>query len=225
MYKAVLKELTKQLNPTGRAFNISADSTIEKLNAGLIKSESRMHEDIRGVLSSILPDNENFTVEAASRWEQFLGMITNEDVPLEDRKQAIIRKMNHPGTILARQSADYLQSQLQLAGFNVFVHENIPESLISDLIYYFEEVQFGEFQFGQVQFGQKVYKDKVANNIIQLKDISFLPGDTYRNVFFVGGEVFGDFANVSEARKDEFRQLILKIKPAQTVAYLLINYV
>ena len=225
MFQEPLKSLTKQLYPTGRVFNMDDESFFSKLNDGLIISENQMHEDIRNVLNVILPDNSNFTSEDATRWETMLGMITNLATDLEDRKAAIIRKLNHPGTVEARQNALYIQEQLQLAGFNVFIHENIPATQILTLSALMEIVQSGQYQSGQIQSGQKIFIDKVANNIDASKDVHFIVGGDNTAVFFVGGEIFGTFANIPTDRTNEFRQLILKLKPVQTVAYLLINYV
>lgn len=42
--------------------------------------------------------------------------------------------------------------------------------------------------------------------------------------FFIGGPSFPSFVNIDSNRKDEFRQLVLKLKPAHTLAFLYINY-
>ena len=42
--------------------------------------------------------------------------------------------------------------------------------------------------------------------------------------FFIGGETFPDFAVVDGEKKETFRELILKSKPAGMWAVLLINY-
>lgn len=57
---------------------------------------------------------------------------------------------------------------------------------------------------------------------------NYSPGDPdeyLKSTFFIGGSTLGEFANISEERKKEFRQTILKLKPAQTVAFLYINYI
>jgi hypothetical protein len=252
MFESKLKKITKQLYPTGRGFRIPTNGIMERLHDALIVSESRMIQDALATLDVILPDNDNFTVDDAQRWEQRLGMISNSAVSLADRKAAIIRKMNHPGTILARQSHDYLQDSLRLAGFDVYVHENIPEQTIEDLLYpssmtgqqgdgqqgdfeqgdvytsyssLFQIVEQGMIQQGDFQQGEFLFLNKVANHIDENIDSIFPIVGNYRSTFFVGGEVLGTFANVDANRKDEFRQLILKIKPVQTVGLLLINYV
>lgn len=247
-----LLALTRQLLPTGRAMRISYGSLNEQVEKALILSEERLHADALGILDTILPDNDNFTTEDATRWEQRLGMITNESVSLPDRMAAIRRKMNHPGDILARQSAGYIQDQLQLAGFNVFIHENIPEQTpetvlilplelgemgepemgeieMGDATSYYPDLftfsEMGEIEMGEAEMGGYYYNNLVANNLLEDMDSFFNVGDNYKCCFFVGGEILGTFAEVPVERKKEFRQLILKLKPVQTIGILFINYV
>ena len=129
-----IKKLGKTLYPTGRAFKIPFGGVFDKLNSALSESEQRAFDDAVSILDSALPDNNNFTTGDATDWERRLGLITNPSVPLSDRKLAIIRKMRHPGNIPARQNFLYLQGQLQDAGFDVFVFENIfpttPDGII-----------------------------------------------------------------------------------------------
>jgi len=116
--------LTRQLYPTGRAFRVAVDSYKLRVHRALAISEDQAYNDALSTLNSALPDNEDFTEEDAAQWEHRLGLITNEAVLLDTRKAAIIRKMNHPGTVPARQHFTYLEGQLQAAGFDVYVHEN-----------------------------------------------------------------------------------------------------
>jgi hypothetical protein len=226
-----LINLSIQLFPTGRAFRIPKNGIREKINnADRQQDEYILNSAIR-ILDSILPDNPNFTTDDATRWEQRLGMIVNEDLDLETRKIAIRRKMNHPGTILARQSAGYIQDQLRAVGFDVYVYENPNE--INPLVY------FGVPTSGIAIHATDVYHmatdlyhgdtflwdDVVANNIDYTKDAFFDVGLNLRCTFFICGATEGIFANVEAIRREEFRQLILKVKPTQTIAYLGINYI
>lgn len=245
-----LLNLARQLYPTGKAFKMPVGGYLEAMHKGLGKSEERFYIDALALLYSILPDNANFTSDDATDWERRLGLITNLDVDLEDRKAAIKRKMNHPGTIKARQHRLYLQTQLQAAGFNVWVHENIPEinpiywlidqlygqlgdsqlnddqlgdffSAHPELVYF---IQLDDAQLGDAQLGEYFWINKVVNYITKEKDLFFSIGNNFRSVFFIGGETAGTYASVDTEREAEFRQLILKIKPAQSVALLFINY-
>ena len=226
-------KLTKQLFPTGRVFRFPIGENIDLLIKGLAESETRLTEDALAIFDSILPDNDNFTEEDATDWERRLGLVQNPDANFEDRKLAILRKMNHPGTIIARQHYLYQEGQLRAAGFDVYVHENRFDDGMGGLEtrtpfevsgFAGNEVQHGEVQHGETQHGTGI-QDKVVNYIDEATDKGFNVGNNLRSTYFIGGQVVGDFADVPIERKDEFRQLILKLKPAQTVAYLFCNYV
>lgn len=231
---AKILSLTKQLYPTGRAFRMPPGGDFEKLHSALDLSEVDTINDANSILNSLLPDNSAFTADDCTDWERRLGMVYSPLVSVANRKLAIIRKMNHPGTIPARQNYLYLQGQLQNAGFNVYVFENrfdvYPDSyetrnplVVSGGVGAYQ-VQFGDFQMGDTQLGT-IYDNIIANHIDETLDFGFDVGDNLRSTFFIGGNPVGTFANVDVDRKDEFRQLILKIKPVQTVGYLFINYV
>ena len=250
-------KLNLQLYPTGRAFVVSEDSDREKFDEGLMASEVRFYDESMSILDEILPDNDNFTAEMATAWEQRLGLITNSSVSLADRKAAIIRKMNHPGDIPARQSWDYLEQSLQLAGFNVYVYDNMNGTTISDILSPLSgtgqqgDGQQGDFQQGTtagslptfftcVTVGQQgdgqqgdfqqggettcYYNDKIINHIAWEDDLYF-PISSWNSVFYIGGPTLGSFAEVPTARREEFRQIVLRIKPVHTVAMNLINYI
>lgn len=230
-----IKNLSLQLFPTGRAFWVKVDSDKDKLLNALAASEARAYSDALSLFDSIIPDNTNFTADDATMWEIRLGMITNILVPLEDRKDAIRRKMNHPGTIRARQNYRYLEGQLQAAGFDVYVHENrFPDgfggyvtktpTVFSLLPFPIRSYMHSPFvQHGQIQHGAS-FGNKVVNHIEESIDNYFSIGSNLRSTFFIGGQTAGSWATVDANRKNEFRQLILKIKPVQTVGFTLINY-
>lgn len=232
---AKILKLTDQLYPSGRAFKLAKDGDFKKLHEALGLSEERAYDDALAILDSILPDNDDFSLDDAAYWERRLGLITNLSVSLDDRKSAILRKMNHPGTIPARQHYLYLEGQLQASGFNVFVFENkFPDGFggIETRDYNTvsggggSAVQMGDFQLGDTQMGSGIGEGAICVNYIdEAQDLLFDVGDNLRSTFFIGADPVGDFADVDQNRKDEFRQLILKIKPAQTVAYLFINYI
>ena len=229
-----IKILGRQLFPTGRAFKMPFSGEFEKMMSALAASEARAVADAKAIRSSLLPDNDDFTAADATDWERRLGLITNSDVLLADRKLAISRKMNHPGDIPARQSYRFLERELRAAGFDVWVYENrFP---YGDGTYYTKNPsdlgifgsQYGQFRYGQRQYGG-AFSDKVVNYIDESLDLPFSIGSNFRCTFFVGGFAYGDYNGeigyVDSDRKDEFRQLILKIKPVQTVGLLFITYI
>lgn len=245
-----IKSLIKQLLPTGRAFRMPIGGDGDKLIEATADGLARTYNDIQSTLDAILPDNSNFTEDDATDWEIRLGMIVNPDVDLEIRKSAIIRKMNHPGTIRARNSADYFQDQLHQAGFtDLFVHANndylsiyeilsidgnfqlgdfqLGDQQLADVYSFFSDcfalIQLGDYQLGQWQLGSYKWCDIIANHIDKSIDEDFYIGNDKRT-FIIGGETFGSFGELETSRLNEFRQLVLRLKPVESVAINLINY-
>lgn len=223
-----LVRLSKLLFPTGRAFKMFDGSFFEKLTKAFAKSEERFFNDAKFLLWAILPDNDDFTADDCTDWERRLGMINNPMASLADRKAAIKRKLNAPGINPAKGHYLNIERELLLSGFNVKVYENIPAtnpvtagwaSTLSPL-QYGNGLQYG----GLTQFGS-YHTNKVVNYIDESKDLFFNLGGNYSCCFFIGGATVGTSANVPAVRKDEFRELILKIKQAHTVAFLYVNYI
>lgn len=227
--------LTDQLYPTGRAWKGPAGGWLKSLHYALALSEAQAYSDAVAIHNSILPDNSGFTEDDATDWERRLGMIQQDtSVPLSDRMLAIRRKIQHPGNIKARQHYLYLQGQLRAAGFDVYVFENrfdvypdsyetkTPQELsgISALI----GNQYGDNQYGDAQYGSS-WGEFIANHIDVDRDRTFSIGNNLRSTFFIGADPVGTYASIPASRKDEFRQLVLRIKPVQTVAYLFLVYV
>lgn len=279
MIKSLFIKLTKRFYPSGRAFRVLSGSTKEKIHNALAEAEKDTYNAALSVLDQILPDNDNFTAEDATEWERRLGLITNEFVPLADRKLAIKRKMNHPGTIPARQHYKYIEGQLQAAGFDVIVTENRfplastiptpmglaemglaemggeianpdpygvidPDTLLSGP----EQMGITKMGIGEMGgFASYSPYEICANHIPaeldadffsdtnnsemgegEMNEMSMLDSvdylDKLRFTFFVSGNSFPSNAIISFDRKDEFRQLILKLKPANTVAFIFAEY-
>lgn len=232
--KDIILQLTKSLYPTGRAWYMPEDGDFEKLHKALSITEAQAYDDAVSILDSLLPDTFRFTYEDATDWERRLGITTGEATSLEDRKSAIKQKMQAPGRNPAKSNYLFLQQQLRLAGFNVYVHENLvpaypdtftsvaPNSLYGNAN--LQKVQHGQFQHGQVGHGY-FYNNKVANSIYQSVDNGFNLGGSFRCTFFIGGFNLGSYASVPASREIEFRKLILRLKPVQNIALLFINYI
>lgn len=232
MISDLIANLTKQLYPSGRAFRMADNSLLKKLHKALAISEKTAYENSLSILDSILPDNANFTAEDATLWEKRLGLIVSPDVALNNRKFAILTKMTAPGTIKSRQHYLFIQRQLRLANFNVYVFENrftVNGELVTKRpdevgAFSLQDIQHGPtILHGNVNHGEGVFP-KVANSIRQIDDNSFFVGENLRSTFFIGGANVGDFATVDAKRELEFRQLILRLKPVQTIAFLFVNF-
>jgi len=120
----LLSNLAVQLYPTGRAFYMLKDSVMEKVHLAINVSFVRFLEDAKTTLDSCFPDNANFTEDDCNLWEYYFGMVTNTDLSVQVRREAIYRRMARGRSIPARQHILYIENQLQLAGFNVYLHEN-----------------------------------------------------------------------------------------------------
>lgn len=220
----ILKTL-RSLFPTGRATRVGNGTWNESFYLAISKFFNRIVVDSFSILDSILPDNDNFTVEDAALWERRLGVFGNENSSLEERKTAILRKMNFPGVAKARQHFLYLQGELQKAGFIVFIHENVipvaPSTVVGNE---FRAVHATVVQHGQIQHGTSNL-NLVVNSIDQAVDDTFVVPANFRGTFFIGGEILGDLVSIAKDREEEFRQLILSIKPVQTIGILLINFI
>lgn len=223
-------KLTRQLYPSGRAWKLPFNGFFESLHKALAVSEARAYEDAVSTMDSLLPDNPNFTADDATDWERRLGLDTNTSTLLSDRMLAIKRKLSSPGINPARANAGNLQYQLRFAGFDVYVFENrfpvYPNTYYEKTIQQFANLAFnqhGDHQHGDIQHGYE-FSDVVINSMDQTIDSTFTVPADLRSTFFIGGLVAGTNANVPATRQVEFRHLVLQLKQAHTVAYLLINY-
>ena len=230
---SLMANLATQLYPTGRAWYMLKDSIMQKFHSAINVSFVRLVDDSRQTLDSCFPDNENFSEEDCNLWEYRFGMRTNSALSLSVRRNAILQRMARGRNVLARQHIKYLEYQLQLAGFNVFLHENgfieggvrvfkRPQDI---LILMTENVQHG----GSTQHGIGIQHGGVNSEVIAnsyKKNELYSVADEYLwATFFIGGEDLGTTAEIPENRVEEFRELVLKLKPAHLVAFTFINYI
>ena len=223
----IFNDLARQLYPTGRAWWMPKNGVFNNLHLSINRSFIRVIESCQSTIDSYFPDNENFTLQDALLWEYRLGLNLSQSATLEQRKQAILRKLAFPNNIKARQSRLFIESQLQLAGFDVYVHENLPpyqtpNNIISATL---NEVQHGNgLQHGNgVQHGYSGF-DVIANEATISESYSVGSGNLWAT-FFIGGINLGDVATIPLNRVQEFKELVLKLKPVHTVAYTFVNYV
>ena len=178
-FKKIIYKLRARLFPTGRAFRIPTGSWREAFYKGLIISQNKAYIDALDTLNTILPDNDSFNDADALLWEIRLGIFGNESSSLIERKDAILRKMNHPGVSKARQHYLYIQGQLQAAGFDVYVYENIfgaakeTKNPIGVVGAQFSAIHSTLLQHGQTQHG-RTQVNVIANSIYQEVDDCFV---------------------------------------------------
>jgi len=229
----ILSNLASQLYPTGRAFYMRKTGVMDNTHLAFNRSFIRLINDARFTIDSTFPDNENFTIDDCRLWEYRFGMITDESLTVKQRMAAIYRRMGRGRNVPARQHKNYIQYQLQLAGFNVYVHENDfiedgvrvykkPEDIIAGSVV---EVQHG----GDSQHGIGMQHGGGGSQVIAN---SYKPNELYSisdsrlwASFFIGGQVLGEMAEIPSKREEELRELVLKLKPAHLIAFTFINFV
>ncbi|MCK5614417.1 hypothetical protein KAR91_71785 [Candidatus Pacearchaeota archaeon] len=259
-----IKELNKQLFPTGRAWGYvhnseqsgteitnfvdglgnqfvdgqgnafiqtsgSEASPSKRLINAFLKSIERYYADLLSLLDQILADNDGFDITDASNWERVYGLVAGS-LTLDERKQNIVLKQSYPNGNLERSSAEFIQDELQKHGFDVYIHENrFPDGSGGWLTVDATAAIYGGFNYGGALYGNVGITNitKIANRIEESIDANFDMGTgvNLRATFFLGGAAYPTRANVPILRKDEFRQLILKLKPNHTAGWLLIDYV
>ena len=220
-------DLSSQQYPTGRVWYMSENSNFKAFHEAINTSFARLIEDSNLSLDKMLPDNDNFDENDAELWEYRLGLITNINTDLELRKASIKRKLGHPNNVKARQSASYIEYQLQLAGFNVYLHENTlpyrtPSDIVeisSNLIVHNDTLLHGN----SIIHGGESF-DVIANSIEPNEQYSYGDDSNLWSTFFIGGPNLGDIATVPIDRQREFKELVIKLKPAHLTAFTFINY-
>jgi hypothetical protein len=229
----IFSGLARQLYPTGRVWYMKRNGVFDNLHKAINRSFIRVLEDSQLTIDSSFPDNTNFSDNDASLWEYRLGLPVNPLLSLDLRKQAILRKMAYPKNQKARQHPSFIQNQLRLAGFDVYVHENrffeggewvykSPDEIIAlslSLATHGGGTQHG----GGAQHGYTNF-DIIANFAIQNETYSIGTGNLWAT-FYIGGLNLGDVANVPENRLIEFKELVLKLKPAHLATFTFINYI
>jgi uncharacterized protein YmfQ (DUF2313 family) len=213
-------KLKKQLLPTGRAFNVPTGGVFEKLLFSLSGEEISAYNAAMGILNEIIPDNSEFSTDEAARWEKILSISAAENDSLSNRKKVILRKMQFPGLAKGRQHKNYLEGQLRDANFNVRIYE------YNDVKNYFKTVVHSATlpHSQRIRHGSLIipsYTGIIANYLDgSLETIVPASIENLRNVFWIAGETFNQFVTIPPYRVEEFRHIVLTIKPLHTVAFI-----
>lgn len=224
----ILSILAKSLYPTGRAWSMNENGMFEKLHGAIDLSFARLIDDAKATINSTIPDSVLFDEDDVNIWEYRLGLISNLFVPLDQRRQSVLRKLAYPANVKARQHPLYIQSQLQAAGFDVYIHENTkpyrtPDDIISGSLV--STQHGGDTQHGGgTQHGEGGF-EVIANSLNPTESFNIGGANNLWSTFFIAGLLITDIAVISADRQVEFRELVLKLKPAHTVAFTFINFV
>ena len=222
----------QHLLPDAAPWRLTVGTNIRKLFEGLAGAPDDAREYIDLVYEDLPPE----TTRQINEWEQEFGIAPN---PVEAVRRANIAA---EWAATGGQSPFYIQSVLQTAGFNVFVHEwwsSGPNPYVARNPHnYTLDVLIGTIQCGEplAQCGEPLAEAGgfLVNDPLYLvnKDLTQrapppIPLDPAYWPFFlyIGGETFPDLAGVPFERKEEFHRLLLKISPTQLWIVTLVDYI
>lgn len=232
----IIARTITRLYPGGRAYDAMGELVAGDVHDAIAEVIGEAADDVAGLLDHVLPDSDRFTIEDCRLWEQKLGLITNEDIAVADRRAAIAAKWRYPGEEVYRQHAAFVEGQLRTAGFDVRVYENrwddgaggyewrtVAEVLgvaagnaVLDM-HTLDEIELDEeWEDAGVTLA--------VRHIEEALDADFWPGVSLYATFFVAGDTVTTPADVPTARKEQFRQMLMELKKVEMVGYLLINY-
>lgn len=230
---SIFSDLANQLYPRGRAFNTVKGSVTDKVHSAFNVSFIRLVNNAKSTIDSTFPDNVNFTPEDCTLWEYRFGIVTDTTLSVEDRRAALLRRMGRGRNVPARQHRNYIEYQLRTAGFDVYVFENgfleggvivykTPEEIIGAGAGVSQHGGTSQHGIGMQHGGGN--SEVIANSYKPNEPYSVADENLWAT-FFIGGPNLGDMAIVPEKRQEEFRELVLKLKPAHLIAFTFVNYV
>ncbi|WNO24209.1 hypothetical protein Scuro_48 [Acinetobacter phage Scuro] len=239
-------EMFKHLLPTGRAWSLTANKPLRKFFEALDPLTEGPKDQADAVYGEWLPS----TTTSLSEWESQFGLYSGRLTEAGRRSRLDAAWKNNGG-----QSPAYIQEQLQLNGFNVFVHEwwepgteasvgvneqtparNPLTVLNAQYAVTVPGVDCGEplaqcgeeFAEAGNTLGGLVGYPLVNKFIYDSDEVGYtVPSDSQYWPFFmyVGGPNFGDIAEVPATRRYEFEALLLKIRPAHLWIGVIVRYV
>lgn len=213
----------------------STGSLLSRFFAGLAQALEPFSAFFDGVFGDAFPN----TTRELSAWEGQFGIEPNVDDAV--RRQ----NLNAEWSATGGQSPEYINSIIQAAGFDVWVHEwwasgppyitRLPKDFTLDPL--IGSVQCSAFADqpqcsalpDQPECNRFLANDPhyfVNKNLTNVAPPP-IPDDpaTWRYFVYFGAETFPDNATVPLSRKSELERLILKLIPAQHWVVTLIDYV
>jgi len=230
---SLFNKFTKTLYPTGRAFNLPLNGNFDNVHKAINNSFVRLIQDSYSFIDSQFPDNDNFDLKDCQLWEYRLGISASSTTPLNVRKQAIYQKMAYPGSSKYRLSKDFIQEQITAAGFNVTIFEN--KFFEGGEWVYKTPAQITSITLKSTQHANSTLHgdgtthgstgfDVIANEAKNTPESFVIGSGNLWSTFFICGPTLGSYATVTASRQIEFKELILKLKPAHLTAFTFINY-
>lgn len=236
----------KHLLPTGRAWSLTTSKPLREFFNALSPMVDDVKTEADDTYSEWLPK----TTTSLTEWEAQFGLYSGKLTEAQRRTRLEAAWKNNGG-----QAPAYIQEQLRLNGFDVYVHEwwqpgteapvgvneqtparNPLTVLNAQYAATVPGVDCGEplAQCGE-EFaecgntaGGLVGYPLVNKFVYDSDDVGYtVPSDSdyWPYFMYVGGPNFGDIAEVSAIRRYEFEALLLKIRPAHLWIGVIVRYV
>ncbi|HSY76192.1 MAG TPA: hypothetical protein VK890_05010, partial [Bacteroidia bacterium] len=190
--------------------------------------------DAAATLDATFPDNVNFDSGDADLWEYRYGIPYNPASTLQQRMNNLYQEMQYQD-IQGPENPFYIQSILQAYGFNVKIYQNIffdgdgnlYQKTPSEILGTVTTTTQLRFITPQTQLGAQTQLGGVSYQFIANSENpeTYSTGGILWPTFFIAGNTINSVATIPLSRQTELRRLVLKLKPAYTVAFLIVNFV
>jgi hypothetical protein len=233
----------KHLLPRARAWQITIDKQLRQFFTGLTEP---LGDDSKEYVDDVYEDLDPQKTRELATWESQFGLSAGGLTEQERRD-----RLEATWAATGGQSPKYLQDTIQAAGFtNVYIHEwfdpvglpapdvklcvtpRDPNSLVGlKLMANRQIIVKPNWLTGAgealMEAGESIALAGNYNDLV-FEEVEYgIPTDPdmWAYILYFGGQTYGTQANIAAARQVEFETLIMKLKPAQQWAGLLINYV
>ncbi len=206
-----MNSVWKQLYPNGHAFNVSDNTNRFSVHESIDEALNGFISQLASLVNGAIPDSMDLDEKEVELLEDKYGVYFVEGLTLMQRIERIRLKMTYPNRVVNRSSAAWIQHVLNTFGFKVSIYENegINPSLVSDFI----SNQYGRSMYGASSFGGYQY-NVIANSMFRGEKYNF-GGNLWATFFIRINEP------IESSRVSEFRELVLKLKPAHLCAIIL----
>ena len=246
----IFERLIKKLLPTGRAWRqVAGIKVITDVLGGIADEFEKVRAEALKLKDSIIP--ELMDSQFIPDWEQRFKLPPISNGTEQERRDRLATQWQNRGG----QTREYIETRLQESGFDVYVYSGfyiadgfilgdgiLGDGVLEGITYPGEILalppcdQFasnvktlGDFVLGDGDT-LGVNRPRIIINYIDdsKENDSFcpLPALRYKFVFYIGGPGgIGDIADIPASRYNEFRELVLRYKPARTWVFAFVNLI
>lgn len=216
----MLNDVYKILYPNGAAFKTLKGGFRSKVHESVDYTLNEFFEIKDSFFNGLYPDNDLITVEEVDFLSYIYGLDYPDGTTFLEKKGLLLNRMNRSGAANYKQSAIYIEKVLNDFGFDVMVTENINQEIpielkTNNLVQHGINVQHG---LG-VQTGMKMLP-VIANSQNPREFYAIGVGNVWASFFITGKGGLNEVIPVPDSRMVQFRELVLRLKPAHTVVVL-----